>query len=155
MLTRYRCDKLSLQSLVEPAVVDLEPAVFRTVEDVCVALPKTNSGIIVGLSRVDGLRRNYIVSGHHYHQRNVGCSEVFGVEAVERALLVKDMVERPAQRERGVLVSHQRQFVEPPKRRALQTHLVPEQPQFGGGIADDVVTLVDEANHQRRLAFMA
>ena len=71
------CEELSLQRLVEPAVVDPEPAVFRTVEDIGEALPKTNGRIIVGPSRVDGLRRNNIVSGHNYHQRNVGCGEVF------------------------------------------------------------------------------
>src|SRR5258708_31855522 len=100
-----KVSKLSLQSLVEPAVVDPEPAVFRAVEDIRIALPKTDGGMIVGFSRVDGLRRNNVVSGHHHHKRNVGCRDVVCVEPVKRALLVDAMVERPAQSERGGLAS--------------------------------------------------
>jgi hypothetical protein len=47
---------------MEPAVVDSDPALFRGVEDIGVALSKANVGMIVGFSRVDGLRRNNIVS---------------------------------------------------------------------------------------------
>src|ERR1700687_2050661 len=102
MLAWHGCDNLSLQSLMEPAVVDSNPAVFRGADDIRVALPKTNVGMIVGSSRV-----------------------------------------------------HKRQLVEPSKRPALHTHDILEQPQPGGSIADDVVTLVGEANHKGWFAVMA
>ena len=104
---------------------------------------------------MDDLRRDDVISGHHNHQRNLRCSKVVGIEPVKRALLIEDMVEGPAQGQRGMLIAHQRELVEPSKRLAFHAHHVLEQPQSGGGIADDVVTLVGEANHQRQLAFMA
>src|ERR1700687_3559241 len=154
MLTWHGCDNLSLHGFMEPAVVDSNPTIFRGVEDVGVALPETNLGMVVGFSGVDGLRRNDIVSRHHHHERNLGCGEAIRVEPVERASLIEHMVERPAQRERGVLASHQWQLMKPSKRLALPAHFLLEQPKSGGGIADDVVTLVGEANHQGRLALM-
>src|ERR1700730_12338841 len=155
MLAWHGCDNLSLQSLMEPAVVDSNTAVFRGAYDIRVALPKTNVGMIVGSSRVDGLCRNNVISGHHHDQRNLGCVEIVRVESVKRAFLIEDMVKRPAQRERGVLVPHQWQLVESSKRPALHTHDILEQPKPGGSIADDVVTLVGVANHQGWLAVMA
>ena len=61
-------------------------------------------------------------------------------------------LQRPAQRQRGMLASHQRQFVKSSMRSALQGHNVSEQPQFGGGIGDHVVTFVGKTYHQGRLA---
>src|SRR5258707_136332 len=137
------------------AIVNADPTVVSDIEDIRVASPKTNIPIIVGFSRVDDLRRDDVVSGHHNHQRNVRCGKIVGIEPIERALLIEDMVERPAQGQRGVLILHQRKLVESSKRLALPGHDVLEQPQSGGGVADDVVALVGEANHQGRLALMA
>src|SRR6266513_29143 len=147
--------QLGLNGFMEPAIVDPDAAVFRGIEDIRIAPPKTDIAIVVGFSRVDDLGRDDVVSGHYNHQRNLRCSKIVGIEPVERALLIEDMVERPAQGQRGVLILHQREFVEPSKRLAFHAYYVLEQPQSGGGVADDVVTLVGEANHQGRLTFMA
>ncbi len=64
---------------MEPAVVDSQAAVIRGVEDIGIAVSKTNVGMIVGLSGVDGLRRNNIISGHHDHKRSLGRLKVFGI----------------------------------------------------------------------------
>src|ERR1700704_968650 len=101
MLTWHGCDNLSLQGFMELAVIDFEPTVLRGVEDIGVTLPEKNVGMIVGFPGVDGLRRNNIISGHYHHERNLGCSEVIRIEPVKGALLIEDMVERPAQREPG------------------------------------------------------
>jgi hypothetical protein len=92
---------------MEPAVVNLESAIFRGAEDIRVALPEPNIRVVVGLSCVDRLRGNDVMSRHHHDKRNVRCLEAVGVQSVERALLVENMVERPAQRQRRVLVSQQ------------------------------------------------
>lgn len=70
ILRWHGCENLSLHGVVEPAVVDPDTAVFRGTEDICIALPKTDVGMIVGFSGVDRLRRNNIISGHHHDQRN-------------------------------------------------------------------------------------
>src|SRR6266404_8027377 len=67
MLAWHGCDYLSLQSLMEPAVIDSKPTIFRDAENIGVAVPKTNVGMIVGFSCVDGLRRNNVISGHHHN----------------------------------------------------------------------------------------
>lgn len=156
MLTWRGCTDLPLQSLMEPAVVDPDPSVIRVVEDIGIAMAKTNVGMVVGFSGVHGLRRNHVISGHHHHhQRNAGSIEVAGVEPVKRALLVKRMERRPAQGEGGMLVSLQRQLIEPAERLAFRTDFIAQQPQPGGGVADDVVPLIGEAHHQGRPAAMA
>ncbi len=71
MLTCRECENLSFQSLMELAVVDSKPAVLRCIEDIGVAVAEANVGMVVGLSRMDGLRRNNVISGHHHHKRNV------------------------------------------------------------------------------------
>src|SRR5260370_32426936 len=114
MLTWHGCDNLSLDGLMELAVVDSNPTIFRDVEDVGVVLPDTNVGMVVGFSGVDGLRRNNIVSGHHHHERNLGCGEAIRIQSVERASLSEHMVERPAQRERRGLAPYQWQLMKPP-----------------------------------------
>src|ERR1700686_619071 len=116
MLTCRECDNLSLQSLMELAVVDPDPAVLRGVEDIGVALAKTNVGMVVGFPGVDGLRCNNIISGNHHDQRNLRCFEACGVEPVKRAFLVEHMEKRPAQGEGGMLASLQRQLIESPDR---------------------------------------
>src|SRR5580658_6958667 len=94
---------LSWQSLMKLAVIDLDPAVFRDAEDVGIAVAKTNIGMIIGSSRVDGLRCNNIVPRHHHHQRDSGSAEIVGIEAEQGARFIDDMEERPAQRQRRVL----------------------------------------------------
>jgi len=56
---------LSLQSLMEPAVIDSKPAIFRGADDVRVAMSKSDVGIVVHLSGLDGLRCNNVISCHH------------------------------------------------------------------------------------------
>src|SRR6266480_6890291 len=60
MLAWHECGRLSRQCLVEPAVIDSKSAIFRSAEDFRVAVSKPNVGVIVGLTGVDGLRRNDI-----------------------------------------------------------------------------------------------
>src|ERR1700732_3635657 len=88
---RECCDrhliKLCLKRLVEPAIVDFDPAVLRGVEDVGVAVSEANIEIIVRLSCVNGLRRNDIISRHHHRERDVECAEVVRGEPVKRACL--------------------------------------------------------------------
>src|SRR5664279_3281389 len=99
MLTWRGCGNLSLQSLVEPAVVDPDSAVVRGADDIGVAMAKTNGGMVVGFPGVHGLRRHHVISGHHHHQRNAGCVEAVGIEPAERAVMADDMEKRPAQGE--------------------------------------------------------
>ena len=61
---------LSRQRLVEPAIVDSEPAVLESVEDICVLASEENGRVIVGFPRMDGLRRNNIIPRHHHDKRN-------------------------------------------------------------------------------------
>ena len=43
---------------MEPAVIYSKPAVFRSAENIGVAMPKTDIGMVVGPSCVDRLRCN-------------------------------------------------------------------------------------------------
>ena len=76
MLTWHNCDNLSFQSFMEPAVVDSKATVLRGAEDIGVAVPETNVGMIVGFLRVDSLRRKDVISGHHHHERGTRCRKV-------------------------------------------------------------------------------
>src|SRR5260370_34631640 len=107
MLTWHECENLSLNRFMELAIVDPEPAVFHDIEDIRVALPKTTVGMVIGLSGMNGLRRNNIISGHHHDERNLGCGEGARIEPVNPALLIEDMVESPAQRASRAPISHQ------------------------------------------------
>src|SRR5665213_4232072 len=104
---------------MELAVVDFDPAVFGGAEDIGVTLPEQNVGMLVGSSGMDGLRCNNVISGHHDRQRDVGRLEIVSTEPVKQAGLVEGMIERPAQRQRGVLAFHQRQLIKSAKRPAL------------------------------------
>jgi hypothetical protein len=61
-------ENLFVQSLMELAVVDSNPAVLRCVEDIGVTLPKANIGMIVGPSGMNRLRCNNVIPGHHNHK---------------------------------------------------------------------------------------
>jgi hypothetical protein len=63
---------------MEPAVIYSKPTVFRGAEDIGVAVPETNVGMIVGFLGVHGLRRYNIISGHHHHERGARYREVIG-----------------------------------------------------------------------------
>src|SRR5258708_34014011 len=99
MLAWHGCDNLPLNGFMELAIVDPEPALFGGIEDICVALPKTNIGVIVCLSGMNGLRRNNIISGHYHHERNLVYRKVVRIEPVKQALLITQMLEGRAQRE--------------------------------------------------------
>ena len=62
-MTTYPSKVLSLQGFMEPAIVDSQATFIRGIEDIGIAVSKTNIAVIVGLSGVDGLRRNNIISG--------------------------------------------------------------------------------------------
>jgi sporulation protein YlmC with PRC-barrel domain len=68
MLTWREGENLPIQSLMELAVVDSNPASLGIIEDIDVTLPKANVGMIVGTSGMNGLRRNNVISGHHNHK---------------------------------------------------------------------------------------
>jgi hypothetical protein len=51
MLTWHECGNLPLKGLMEPNLFSAD--VFRAAEDVGVAVPKTNVGMVVGFLRVD------------------------------------------------------------------------------------------------------
>ena len=68
MLAWRRDGNLSLQSLMELAVVDSNPAVLGIIENIGVTLAKANVGMIVGPSGMNRLRRNNVISGHHNHK---------------------------------------------------------------------------------------
>jgi len=68
---------------MEPAVIDPQPAVFRGTEDVGVAVAESDVGMVPGFSRVDGLRRDHVIPGHHRDQRNAGRVEVLRIEPVK------------------------------------------------------------------------
>src|SRR5580692_886711 len=113
MLAWLGYDNLSLHGLMEPAIVDPQAAVIRGIEDVGVAVSKKNIAVIVGLSGMDGLRCNDVISGYHDHERSLARLKVRSIGLIERALLIENVVERPAQRQPGILVLRQWQFVEP------------------------------------------
>ena len=54
-MTWHECGNLPLKGLMEPAVICSQPTVFRAAEDVGVAVPETNVGMVVGFLRVDSL----------------------------------------------------------------------------------------------------
>src|ERR1700733_590798 len=128
---------LSLDGFMEPAIVDSQATVIRGIEDIGIAVSKTNVAVIVGLAGVDGLRRNNIISGYHDHERSLDRLEVIRIGLIERTCLIENVVERPAQCQPGILVLRQLQFVESSKRLTLHAHDFFEQPQFGGGVAYD------------------
>ena len=139
---------------MELAVVDSNPAIVEVFENIGIALAKTDVFIIVTFAGMDGLRRNNVIAGHHDRDCNAGRSHLIGIEIVERACFVESVIKRPAQCERRVLVLQQRKFAEAPDRLAFLADRILEDSQPRGRIADDVVTLVGKANHQRRLSVL-
>jgi len=79
------------QCVVEPAVIDSDPAVFLGRDDIDVAPAEADVRIVVGFSGVHSLRCNNIVAGHHHDQRNVQVLEIRGGQSVKRALLVDNV----------------------------------------------------------------
>ena len=73
---------LSLQRLMEPAVVDPQPPVLGGIQYSGVTMPDADIGMVVGFAGMDGLRCNNVVSGHHHRERDVVGFEFFGVEAI-------------------------------------------------------------------------
>ena len=73
---------LSLQCLMEPAVIDPQPPVVGGIQYFGVAMPDADVGMIVGFAGMDGLRCNNVVSGDHDRERDVVGFEFFGVEAI-------------------------------------------------------------------------
>src|SRR6516165_4608797 len=139
---------------MEPRVVDSNPAIVEIIENVGVMSAKSNVGMIVRPPCMDSLGRNDIVSGHHNHKRYPYGADGVRIEPVKRAFFVEDMVERPAQRQRRVFVSQQRQLIESSLGLAFLADDVTKQPELCVGVTDDVMAFVDKANHQGRLALI-
>ena len=141
--------------VVEPAVVDAEPAILESVEDIRVSVPETNVGMIVGFAGMDGLRRNNVIPRHHHDQRNArmqrGLRHSARTAGCSRRAHGRASSSRPAPGARSAPAAARKIF---DSELAFRAHDVLEQPQFGGGIADDVVTLVGKTHHQGRLAVM-
>src|ERR1700735_2937248 len=110
---------LSLQGVMELAIVDPQATVIRGLEDIGIAVSKTNIVVIVSLSGVDGLRRNNIISGYHDDKRSLARVKVVRIGLIEGAVLIENVVERPAQGQPGILVFRQWQFIEPSQRLAF------------------------------------
>ena len=59
---------LSVQSLMELAVVDSEPAIFQSIENINITLTEADVGMIVRPSGMHRLRRNDVISSDHNHK---------------------------------------------------------------------------------------
>ena len=111
---------------MELAVVDSNPAIVEIFKNIGVALAKADIGMIVRFAGMDGLRRNNVIARYDDHKRNAGRLEIIGVEVEELTLFVEDMIERPAQGERRVLVLQQGKLVEAPDRLPFLGGRIPE-----------------------------
>src|SRR5260370_25977296 len=104
---------------MEPAIVNPEPAVFRSTEDFSVALPKADLGIFVGLSRMHRLRCDDVVSGHHHHEGDLDGFDVIGGQSVKPTALVDQLKHRPPPAPPRPLSSPHRQLRQTPETLAL------------------------------------
>src|SRR5215472_7136483 len=83
----YRANRLTFERVMEPAVIDPDPAVIRGLNDVDIALPEKDVGVLVTLPGMHGLRRNNIMAGDDNHERDVGGLHVLRRQPVKRASL--------------------------------------------------------------------
>src|SRR5437879_4575052 len=108
----------------------------------------------IDMACVELLRRTVVEAADIEHQERIALLQIASRRTVQRALLVDDVKQHPAQHEHRMLAAIELEFIEAAKLVAFLAALRANKPKPRAGPRDRIVPRVGGSDHQRLPPFM-